>query len=126
MLSIASILIRACAEPSYGRVTASEPSFGVDAASTYAYVRPPSSDRLILTLAVEMGGRSVPATSHVTVWVELASYVTALACDVTRNGPVAGVRSSVVSAAFTPPLRSRAVKRKWSESGVAFVPAKPT
>ena len=54
----------------FGSVTASEPSFGVLAASTFGYVWPPSVESAIFTFAVLTGATSVPATSHVTVCVE--------------------------------------------------------
>src|SRR5690242_20738124 len=63
---IASTLIRACDVDVFGSATVSEPSFGVEAASTVGKVRPPSVDRLIFTLAVLIPLASVPATSQVT------------------------------------------------------------
>src|SRR3954468_4953538 len=109
-----------------GRVTDSVPSFGVLAASTVGYVWPPSVDRLIFTFAVRIGAADVPATSQVIVCAEAPAHDRAVFGAVTRNGPVAGVRSSVVSPLFTPPRGSRAVRRMCSDSGAAFVPAKPT
>ena len=66
------------------------------------------------------------ATSHVTVCVEPAGYVTAVFGEVTGTGPPSGASISVVSAKLFPPLPSRAVRRKCSESGLALTPAKPT
>ncbi len=48
-LPIASILIRALLAVTSGKTTACEPSLGVEAASTYGNVAPPSVDRLIFT-----------------------------------------------------------------------------
>ena len=48
-LPTASILMRACVVPTIGRTTEAEPVFGVEAASTYGYVWPLSTERLIFT-----------------------------------------------------------------------------
>ena len=115
MLPTASIFTRAVVVNEPGITTASEPSFAVLAASTVGYVRPPSVDRLIFTLAVLIGAMSVLALSHMTVCTEPGGYVTAVFGAVTRNGPVLAATVSVVSALLLPPppiRRSRAVKRK--------------
>src|SRR5580765_8531045 len=118
--------MRAFFVAAFGTMTSAEPSLGVLASSTYGYVWPPSTDSEIFTFAVEIGGALVPATFQVTVCVEPAAHE--VGADVTRNGPVPAASVSVVSglAAFVPPLLSRAVKRKSSRGGLAFVPANPT
>src|SRR3954452_10807770 len=85
MFPTASTLIRAFFVGVFGTTTLWEPSFAVDAASTYGYVCPPSTDSEIFTLAVEMGAALVPATFHVTVCVEPAAQFAGE--PVTRNGP---------------------------------------
>jgi hypothetical protein len=70
-LPTASIFTRAWVVPTIGRTTEANPSFGVAAASTYGYVWPPSTERLILTSFVLTGATSVFATDQVTVCVEL-------------------------------------------------------
>jgi hypothetical protein len=128
-LPSASIFTRALLVATCGIVTDSEPSFAVLAASTCGYVCPPSLERLIFTSLVPTGGRFVSATSHVIVCVEPPGYVTAVFGAVTRNGPAVGASSRVTSAALLPPppmRRSRAVKRKCSDSGRSFTPATPT
>ena len=67
MFPTASTLTRAVEVVMFGIVTSSEPSFGVLAARTYGYVSPPSSDMLIATFAVFVGGMSVFAASQATV-----------------------------------------------------------
>ena len=67
MFPTASTLIRAVDVVTFGIVTLSEPSFGVLAARTSGYVRPPSVDMLIATFEVLVGGRSVFALFHRTV-----------------------------------------------------------
>ena len=120
MLPTASIFTRAVVVNELGITTASEPSFAVLAASTVGYVRPPSVDRLIFTLAVLIGAMSVLALSHVTVCTEPGGYVTPVFGAVTRNGPVLAASVRVVSALLLPPppiRRSRAVKRKCMVAG---------
>src|SRR5215210_2335118 len=127
MFPTASIFRRAFVVPTFGRVTDSEPSFGVLAARTCGYVRPPSVERLILTAAVLTGGRFVFATFHITFCVEEPAQVTAVFGAVTRNGPAVFASSTVVSALLTPPRPSRAVRRKCSDSGALFsASAEPT
>ena len=121
MLPTASIFTRAVVVVMSGMVTSCEPSFGVSAARTYGYVSPPSSDMLIATFDVLVGGTSVFALSHVTVCVEPPPYVTGVFGEVTRNGPAFGASVRVTSPNVLPPpptCRSRAVMRKWSSVGV--------
>src|SRR5262245_32244365 len=127
MFPTASTLMRAFFVGVFGTTTFSEPSFAVLAASTYGYVCPPSTDSEIFTFAVLTGATFVLATFHVTVCVEPAAQE--VGDPVTRNGPAVLARRSVVSAAFTPPFPSRAVRRKCSESGLELLnppPEKPT
>ena len=63
-LSTASIFTRAWVVPTIGSTTEAEPSFGVEAASTYGYVCPLSTERLIRTSAVPTGAGSVFATER--------------------------------------------------------------
>jgi hypothetical protein len=63
-LSTASIFTRAWVVPTIGSTTEAEPVFGVEAASTYGYVWPLSTDRLIFTFAALTGAAAVFATSH--------------------------------------------------------------
>src|SRR4051812_12485903 len=125
-LPTASTLIRACDVATFGTVTDCDPSFGVLSASTYGYVCPPSTDSVIFTFAVLTGATSVLAGFHDTVRCEPATHFAPALGPFTRNGPAVGASRSVVSALLTPPRPSRAVRRKWSDSGVAFTPAKPT
>src|SRR3954447_7163570 len=69
MLPTASTLMRALSAVTCGKVISCEPSLGVEAARTVGKVCPPSVDRLILTLATLIGTTSVPATSHVIVFL---------------------------------------------------------
>src|SRR5262245_47186804 len=127
MFPTASTLTRAWVDAGFGTTPACGPSFGVLGASTHGYVCPPSADSEIFTSVVLTGAPLVPATSHVTVCVEPPAHV--LGADVTRNGPVVLASRSVVSAPFTPTLRSRVVSRKCSESGLELLnppPEKPT
>ena len=55
MFPTASTFTRAVVVSVFGSVTTSDPSFGVDAASTVGYVCPPSADSVIFTLAVLTG-----------------------------------------------------------------------
>jgi len=99
-----------------GRVTACEPSFGVEARSVVWKEAPLSVEREIATLAQEIGVRFVFATFQVTVCVELAGQVTADAGAVIAKGPAVETEATVVVSEFTPPppLRlSRAVRRKF-------------
>ena len=116
MLPTASIFTRAVVVSTSGIVTASLPSFGVLAASTNGYVRPPSVDMLIFTFAVLVGGMSVLALSHVTVCTEPPGYETSVFGEVTRNGPAFVASVSVTSGAKAEPpppsCRSRTVMRK--------------
>ena len=80
------------------------------------------------TAAQLTGAASVPATFQVTASVVRPIHDTSVIAEfgaVTWKGPVPVVSSSVVSALLTPPLPSRAVKRKWSDSGLALTPVKP-
>ena len=116
-LPTASTLSRALAVATFATDTTSEPSFGVLSASTCGYVKPPSADMLIFTFSAAIGGRLVPATSHVTVTGAWPSTVPPAPCDVTRNGPVPGASEMVVSELSIPPPAgwpSRAVSRKCS------------
>ena len=128
-LPTASIFTRASLVATVGIVTASEPSFGVLAASTCGYVRPPSVDRLIFTSVVLTGARSVFALSQVIVCVEPPGYVTAVFGAVTRNGPAFGgerqrqVGRAVAAAAHPQVARGEAeVQRR---RGPRFTPVKP-
>jgi hypothetical protein len=116
MLSTASTFIRAVVVGAFGIVTFSEPSFGVLAASTCGYVRPPSVDMLIFTFAVLVGGMSVLALFHVTVCTEPGGQKTSVFGEVTRNGPAFVASVSVTSGAKAEPpppaRRSRTVIRK--------------
>ena len=121
MLPTASTFTRAVVVGAFGIVTTSVPSFGVLAASTVGYVRPPSTESEIFTFAVLVGGRSVLALSHVTVCCEPGGHVTPVFGDVTRNGPALTASVNVTSAFELPPpagLRSRAVARKCIAVGV--------
>ena len=53
-----------------GIVNNSDPSLGVEGEITVGYVRPPSVDKLIFTLATLNGAAFVPTTFHVIVWLE--------------------------------------------------------
>ena len=66
MLPTASTLIRAVVVLTLGKVTNSDPSFGVLAASTYGKVEPPSVDSEIITLGAS-SAVFVLLTSQVTV-----------------------------------------------------------
>jgi hypothetical protein len=118
MFPTASTFTRAVVVSVLGSVTTSEPSFVVLAASTVGYVCPPSVESEIFTSEVETGGRSVPATFHVTVCCEPGGYVTAVSGAVTRNGPAVGARVTVTSPKLFPPSRSRVVRRKCIALGV--------
>ena len=123
-LPTASTLMRAWDVATKGSVTTAEPVFGAAAASTYGQVLPPSVERLSLTLVVPIGATSVPATFHVTVWLEPSSRVAAVDCEVTRKGPVPGARVSTVSAQpmpWPPRWPSRAVSRKSRRAGLALL-----
>ena len=89
-------------------------------------MNPPSVEREIFTFAVLVGAMSVLALSHVTVIAEPLGTEPPESGEVTRNGPAFVASRRVVSPLLTPPLPSRAVRRKWRERGVALVPAKPT
>ena len=114
----ASTFTRAVAVSVFGRVTTSDSSFGVVAASTVGYVWPPSVESEISTSAVETGGTSVLALFHVTVCCEPGGYVTPVSGEVTRNGPAVAASVTVMSPKLLPPPRSRAVRRKCSALGV--------
>jgi hypothetical protein len=125
-LPTASTFSLASANAALGSVTSCEPSFGVPAARTCGYVRPPSAERLIFTLAVDTGGAAVCATSQVTVADPPPTTGAPSAWDVTRNGPAAGASVRTVSSLPmpAPPDRlSRAVTRKFSSFGLT--PATP-
>ena len=110
-LPTASTLSRALAVATFATDTTCEPSFGVLAASTCGYVKPPSADMLIFTFAAEIGGRSVPATSQVTVSGAWPSTVPPAPCDVTRNGPVPGCERDGRVRALDPAAGRMAVTR---------------
>src|SRR4051794_26486599 len=115
-LPTASILILALLFGRFGNARLSEPSFGVDAASTVGNVCPPSEDSEIFTFAALIGAPEVPATSQVMFWLLPAGYVTAVSGEVTRNGPVPGARLTTVDAKSEPPAPgapSRTVTRKF-------------
>jgi hypothetical protein len=100
----------------FGRVTACDPSFGVEARSVAGKVAPLSVEREISTFAQEIGVRFVPATFQVTVCVELAGQLTADAGAVIVKGPAVAREVTVVVSEFTPPpppRLSRAVRRKF-------------
>ena len=67
ILSTASTLTLAEFVDISGTTTVSEPSLGVEAATTTGKVRPPSSESKMFTLAQLIGARSELATSQVTV-----------------------------------------------------------
>jgi hypothetical protein len=62
----------------------------------------------------------------VIVCVDSPGNETAVFGEVTRKGPVPLASSSVVSAELVPPRPSRAVRRKWSDNGLALTPSTPT
>ena len=59
---------------------------------------------------VLIGAASVPATSHVTVWVDPPCTAPAVFGEVTRNGPRPARGAASCRRCSTPPSRSRAVK----------------
>ena len=97
---------------------------------------PPGEDQgtsLDIAVTAEVLGRRVEGHVHAEIErplqdrrSERAVHDVAVFGAVTRNGPAVLASSTVVSPLFTPPRPSRAVSRKCSESGLAFVPAKPT
>lgn len=100
-----------------GMLTLSLPSLGVEAASSIGQLAPPSSDRVMRTLAALMPLAVVPATSQVTACALPAAQLTAVLGAVTRNGPAAAATVTAVLASLVPPppaRLSRAVTRKFS------------
>ena len=102
MLPTALTLIRAVVVETSGRVTCSEPSFGVLAISVVGKVSPPSVESRMLTLAALTGAAVVDATFQVTVCRPLR-FSPPLGA-VRRNGPAAVVEVTwVVALPSRPP-----------------------
>src|ERR1051325_6279260 len=115
ILPTASTLMRAVEVGVLGRMTVSEPSFGVEATRTVGKVLPPSVESEILTLAALTGAFAVFATSQVTVCGTPAVQVTFVFGEVTRNGPAPALTTTVFVAVLMPPppaRLSRTVTRK--------------
>ena len=114
MLSAAWTLMRAAEAVTSGSRTVQAPLLGALLASTIGKERPPLVERRILTLAALIGALVVPATFQVMVCAP--DNVTAVAGEVTTNGPALVVTVICVSAAaVAPPVcrLSRAVTRKF-------------
>src|SRR6476661_1784247 len=98
-------MIRAWLVLMLGAVTVAEPSLAVPASSTVGYVRPPSVESRMFTVAQFTPLAVVPATLQVTVWVLPPVQVTAVLGAVTRKGPAALVLlSATTGLLFTPPV----------------------
>ena len=116
MFPTASIIILQFGEATFGTVIASEPSFGV-LATKVVNVAPLSLENKMFTLEVLIPFAVVPATFHVMVCEEPCVQVTsAVAGEVTLNGPVLANVTTMVPRLVCPPFGaalSRTVTAKF-------------
>src|SRR6476661_981833 len=115
-------MMRAVDEVMAGSVTMALPLLGTPLSSVVGYVKPPSVERRMFTVAQLTGAAVVPATFQVTVWAAPPVQVTAVLGAVTTKGPAVlltfRLRKALKS---TPPITpagplcwSRAVQRNFS------------
>src|SRR5260221_236792 len=114
MLEAAWTFIRATVVAMSGRSTDAAPVFGTLDASTMGNDPPLFVESRMFTLVANIGEMAVPATFHITVWLE--DQVTLLFGAVTTNGPALLVTVTCMSAVLKPPppaRLSRATTRKF-------------